>query len=41
MQRCEKKKNNNNNNNKTKKSKMIGMSLNAVHRHVRKANKNI
>ena len=39
MQRCEKKKNNNNNNNnnkETEKSKMIGISLNAVHRHDRK-----
>ena len=36
MQRCEKNNNNNNNNKETEKSKMIGISLNAVHRHDRK-----
>ena len=36
MQRCEKKNNNNNNKKETEKSKMIGISLNVVHRHDRK-----
>ena len=35
MQRCKKKNNNNKQTNKNK-SKMIGKSLNVVHRHVRK-----